>query len=81
LRRFTNSAATKKTPIAMMTAAATFSSAPRLSWSLEPRPVAVGPRRMKIVEKLAMNSRLGPSTRHTGARSSSAADTPVTADR
>jgi hypothetical protein len=65
----------------MISAAATFSSAPRLSCSVEPTPVAVSPSRMKIVEKLAMNSRLGPSTRQTGARSSSVEDTPVTADR
>ncbi len=36
---------------------------------------------MKIAEKLATNSRLGTSTRRQLAWSSSAAATPVTADR
>jgi hypothetical protein len=36
---------------------------------------------MKIAEKLATNSRLGASTFHSGARSSSDGRTPDTADR
>ena len=51
------------------------------SWRVEPRPVAVSPSRMKIAEKLATKSRLGPSTRRQSASSSSAAETPVTAER
>ena len=46
-----------------------------------PSPVAVSPSRMKIAEKLATKSRLGPSTRRQPALSSSAAETPVTAER
>ena len=46
-----------------------------------PSPVAVSPSRMKIAEKLATKRRLGPRTRRQPALSSSAADTPVTADR
>ena len=65
----------------MIMPAATFSSTSRLSRSVEPTPVAVSPRTMKMAEKLAMNRRLGPSTRRAGARSSSVGDTPVTADR
>jgi len=49
--------------------------------SSEPIAVALRPSRMKIVEKLAMKSRLGASTRRQPARSNSAGVTPTTVDR
>jgi len=52
-----------------------------LSERKEPRPVAVSPSRMKIAEKLPTKIRLGPTTRRQSASSSSAAETPVTAER
>jgi hypothetical protein len=49
---------------------------------LEPITVALSPNRMKIVEKLAMNSRLGTSTRRTPTPSlRSAGVTPITVER
>jgi hypothetical protein len=47
----------------------------------EPSPVAVSPRRMKISEKLATKVRAGGTTLRQSASSSSAAETPVTAER
>ena len=47
----------------------------------EPMAVALRPRRMKIVEKLAMNSRLGTSTRRQPVPSSSDGVTPITIER
>ena len=76
-----NSEATKSTPIAMISAAEILVSVCLFSSKKEPRPVAVSPRTMKIAEKLATKSRLGPSTRRQPASSSSAAETPVTAER
>jgi hypothetical protein len=64
-----------------MIAAATRSSTARLSASAEPIAVAASPERMKIVEKLAMNSTLGPSTRRALTRFSSAGVTPTTVER
>ncbi len=71
----------RKTPITTISPPDTFSSKSRFSLRVPPRLVAVRPRAMKIAEKLATNSRLGPSTLRTGALSSSTAETPVTADR
>ena len=62
-RRATNRLATNRTPMAMITAPAIFSSVSRWSWSVCPSPVAVSPSRMKMVEKLATKTRLGTSTR------------------
>ena len=67
--------------MAMISAPEIFVSSCLFSSRKEPRPVAVSPSRMKIVEKLATKSRLGPSTRRQSASSSSAAETPVTAER
>ena len=47
----------------------------------DPITVALSPRRMKIAEKLAMNSRLGTSTRRTPAVRRSAGVTPMTVER
>ncbi len=50
--------------------------------SVEPITVALSPSRMKIVEKLAMNSRLGTSTRRAPTPSlRSAGVTPITVER
>ena len=64
-----------------MTPPDTRSSVIRLAFSDEPSAVAPSPSTMKIAEKLATNSRLGPSTLRSGARSRSLGITPVTADR
>ena len=81
LSRVMKSEATKSTPMAMISAPEIFVSSSLWSCRIEPRPVAVRPRRMKIAEKLATKSRLGPSTRRQPASSSSSAETPVTAER
>ena len=80
-RRVTNGAATKKTPIATISTAETFSSVSRWSLSVAPTAVAPSPSRMKIVEKLSTNSRLGTSTRRAppAARACSGV-TPATAE-
>ena len=67
--------------MAMISAAEILVSSSSLSRRKEPRPVAVRPRKMKIAEKLATKSRLGTSTRRQPASSSSAAETPLTAER
>ena len=52
-----------------------------LFWiSAEPIAVALSPRRMKIAEKLATNSRLGTSTRRAPTVSSSDGFTPATVE-
>ena len=61
----TNGAATKNTPIATISTAETFCNASRWSLRVAPTAVAPSPSRMKIVEKLSTNSRLGTSTRRT----------------
>ncbi len=65
----------------MIIAAAILVSSTSWSWRVEPSPVAVSPRAMKIAEKLATKRRLGPRTRRQLALSSSPAETPVTAER
>ncbi len=77
----TKGAATKNTPMAMISAAEILLSRSRLSWSALPRPVAVRPRMMKMAEKLATKMRLGGSTFRQPACSISLAETPVTAER
>ena len=78
----TNGAATKTTPIAIMSAPPTCASVCLWALSVEPIAVALSPSRMKIAEKLAMNSRLGTSTRRTPSRPlRSAGVTPITVDR
>ena len=67
--------------MATISTPATFSRVSRWSWSVWPIPVAVSPRRMKMVEKLATKSRLGTRTRRHSARSSSPTATPLTAER
>ena len=79
--RVTKREATKRTPIATIRAPEILVSSSLWSCRVEPRPVAVSPSRMKIAEKLATKSRLGPSTRRQPASSSSAAETPLTAER
>ena len=65
----------------MMIAAATRSSVALFWISAEPIAVAPRPSRMKIAEKLAMNSRLGTRTRRTPAPCSSFGETPTTVER
>jgi hypothetical protein len=72
---------TKKTPMSTISAPEILVSSSLLSCRTEPSPVAVRPSRMKIAEKLATKSRLGPSTRRQLAFSSSFGETPVTAER
>jgi len=53
-----------------------------LFWiSAEPIAVAPRPSRMKIAEKLAMNSRLGTRTAPDAGPGSSFGDTPTTVER
>ena len=77
----TNGAATKNSPIATIRIAETFCNVSLCSLSVEPTAVAPSPSRMKIVEKLSTNSRLGTSTRRTppSARACSGV-TPATAE-
>ena len=78
----TNGVARKITPSAMMTTPPICSSVCLWVSSADPRAVALKPSRMKIEEKLAMNSRLGTSTRRAPTPSSrSAGVTPMTVDR
>ena len=72
LRRATKSEATKRTPMAMISAAEIFSAARGGPGGWSRAPVAVSPRTMKIAEKLATKSRLGTRTRRQSASSSSA---------
>ena len=81
LSRVTKSEETKSTPMAMISAAEILVSVWLLSLKKEPRPVAVSPRTMKIAEKLATKSRLGPRTRRQPALSRSSGETPLTAER
>ena len=76
-----NGVARKNSPSTMIVQPATSSSVWRCSLSDEPSAVAASPSTMKIAEKLAQNSRLGPSTLRSGALSRSFGMTPVTADR
>ncbi len=78
----TNGVARKTTPIRMITTPPTCSSACLCVLSVEPMTVALMPSRMKIDEKLAMNSRLGTSTRRAPTPSCrSAGVTPMTVER
>ncbi len=77
----TKGVARNSTPIAMISTPPTVRSVTMWSVSSEPTCVAVSPSRMKISEKLAMNSRLGPSTRRAPACWMSAGATPITVER
>ncbi len=72
---------TKRAPIAMISQPEIFVSSGLFSERNEPRPVAVRPSRMKIAEKLATKVSAGGTTLRQSASSSSAAETPVTAER
>ena len=66
----------------MITTPPAYSSVCLWSLRLEPMTVALRPSRMKISEKLAMNSRLGTSTRRAPTPPfRSAGVTPMTVDR
>ena len=62
LRASTKGVARKATPIKTIKTPPAVRRVSMLSVSREPIWVAVRPSRMKIVEKLAMNKRLGPKT-------------------
>lgn len=79
--RVTKKEATKRTPIAMIKAAAILSSASRWSLSSDPILVAPMPSRMNTAEKLPQKIRLGTRTFFQSAPSSSSAVRPETADR
>ena len=66
----TNGVARNTTPIRMISTPPICSSACLWVLSVEPMTVAERPSRMKISEKLAMNSRLGTSTRRAPTPSS-----------
>ena len=66
----------------MISTPPTCSSVVFVVFSVEPITVALSPSRMKISEKLAMNSRLGTSTRRAPTPSfRSAGVTPITVER
>src|SRR5947209_7530361 len=77
----TNGVARNSTPIATISAPPTCARTCLCAFRVEPMTVALRPSRMKMAEKLAMNSRLGTSTRRTPTSLRSAGVTPITVDR
>jgi hypothetical protein len=78
----TNGVARKAMPIRMISTPPICSSACLCVLSAEPMTVALMPSRMKIAEKLAMNSRLGTRTRRAPTPPFiSAGVTPITVER
>ena len=76
-----NGVARNMTPITMINTPPTCWRVCLWALSAEPITVALMPSRMKISEKLAMNSRLGTSTRRAPVSFRSAGVTPITVDR